>query len=249
MNGTGGGRRLVVNADDLGLSSGVNRGIFEAHDRGIVTSASLLVRGEAAEAAAVAARRFPKLGLGLHVDVGEWGFDGGEWIPRYTVVDPTDPDGVAAEMQRQLDMFHELVGRDPTHLDSHQHVHRREPMRSALLRCGRRLERPVRHETPGLRYCGDFHGQTRHGEPRREDVSVPSLLRLLRSLPPGTTELACHPGYASELPRTTYRGEREVEVRSLCDPRVRATLHQLDITLCSFLAVAPDRRADAAAEP
>src|SRR5206468_2930594 len=58
---------VVVNADDLGLSPGVNRGIIEAHERGIVTSASLMVRWPAAAEAAAYARSRPQLGVGLHL--------------------------------------------------------------------------------------------------------------------------------------------------------------------------------------
>ena len=63
-------RWLIVNADDLGLSSGVNQGILQAHEQGIVTSASLMVRHQAAPEAVAAAREHPRLGLGLHVDLG-----------------------------------------------------------------------------------------------------------------------------------------------------------------------------------
>ncbi|HEV2791037.1 MAG TPA: ChbG/HpnK family deacetylase, partial [Solirubrobacterales bacterium] len=63
-------RRLIVNADDLGLSRSVNEGIFEAHQHGIVTSASLMVRQGAAEAAAEALAEHPDLAVGLHLDLG-----------------------------------------------------------------------------------------------------------------------------------------------------------------------------------
>jgi hypothetical protein len=59
-------RLVIVNADDLGLSDEIDRGIFEAHDRGIVTSASLLVDGPHAADAVRLARQRPDLGLGIH---------------------------------------------------------------------------------------------------------------------------------------------------------------------------------------
>ena len=55
------GRLLIVNADDFGQTAGVNRGVIEAHDRGIVTSASLMVRWPAAAEAASFARARPAL--------------------------------------------------------------------------------------------------------------------------------------------------------------------------------------------
>ena len=63
-------RWVIVNADDFGRSRGVNRGIVEAHERGIVTSASLMVRWAAAADAAAYARMRPELSVGLHVDLG-----------------------------------------------------------------------------------------------------------------------------------------------------------------------------------
>src|SRR5687767_10207836 len=63
-------RYLIVNADDFGLSPGVNAGIVAAHENGIVTSASLMVRKLAAAEAADYGRRHPKFSVGLHVDLG-----------------------------------------------------------------------------------------------------------------------------------------------------------------------------------
>jgi hypothetical protein len=75
-------RFLIVNADDFGLSEGVNRGIIEAHERGIVTSASLMVRNRPPRGGAIRANQ-PRLSVGLHVDLGEWtvGDDGKVELP------------------------------------------------------------------------------------------------------------------------------------------------------------------------
>src|SRR5215211_263293 len=83
----GGARMLVVNADDLGMSAGVNRGIFEAHERGIVTSASLMVRWPGVREAAAYAKAHPRLGVGLHLDFAEWSIRDEQWVPLYEVVD------------------------------------------------------------------------------------------------------------------------------------------------------------------
>jgi chitin disaccharide deacetylase len=62
-------RSLIVNADDFGQSPGVNRGTIKTCEQGIVTSASLMVRGPAAAGAYGQER--PTLSLGLHLDLGE----------------------------------------------------------------------------------------------------------------------------------------------------------------------------------
>jgi len=220
-------RRLIVNADDFGLRAAVNAGVVEAHERGIVTSASLMVGREAAAEAAAYARANRALGVGLHVDLGEWSYDGGAWVALFEVAE----DEIEAEVARQLGRFEALVGRLPTHLDSHQHVHLREPARSAVAAAGNRLGIPVRH-LGRIAYVGDFYGQTDNGEPLPDLISAAALVRLLDALPPGTTEVACHPARGEV--DGAYGRERELELAALCAPEVRRALDTRAITLCSF---------------
>jgi predicted glycoside hydrolase/deacetylase ChbG (UPF0249 family) len=230
------GRLLIVNADDFGQTAGVNRGVIEAHERGIVTSASLMVRWPAAAEAATCTRTHPALGLGLHVDLGEWARRGEEWVAVYDVVPLGDEGAVAAEVERQLGEFRRLTGSDPTHLDSHQHVHRGEPVRSVLVRLARGLGVPLRGCTPGVAYRGDFYGQTHRGEPCPDAIGADALIELLASLPEGVTELSCHPGYGGG-PGSMYDAERAEEVKALCGPRVRAAVADSGIELVSFRGV------------
>jgi predicted glycoside hydrolase/deacetylase ChbG (UPF0249 family) len=231
-----GGKFLIVNADDFGQSSGVNRGVIEAHERGIVTSASLMARWPAAAEAAAYGRERPSLGLGLHVDLGEWAYRRGDWLPLYEVVPANDAAAVEREVADQLEIFRRLVGKDPTHIDSHQHVHLREPVRSILSDIASGLGVPLRHFSPAVHYCGKFYGQTAEGDPLAGPITVKGLLKIIAALPDGVTELGCHPGDGSDL-QTMYRDERAEEVKILCDPKVRATLVSGSIELRSFASV------------
>jgi len=219
---------LIVNADDFGRSIGVNRGVTTAHEKGIVTSASLMVRRPAAEEAASYARQHPNLSVGLHVDLGEWVYRDGVWEAVDEVPGPVDD-----QVRRQLASFKRLVGREPTHLDSHQHVHREEPIASIVKGLARGLGVPLRACDPRVRFCGEFYGQTAKGEPLHEAIGVEALLELLAALPAGVTELGCHPGLGTEddLP---YGIERSIEMNTLCDSRVLAALSADGVTLCSF---------------
>lgn len=230
---TGSERFLIVNADDFGMSKAVNQGIIEAHDRGIVTSASLLVCWPGAEEASEYALRHPRLGIGLHADFGEWSWNGGEWRTVYKRVPDGDLSAISAELGRQLEVFRRLMGRDPTHLDSHQNVHRRTPFRGVFLAVSRSLGVPLRGCTSGVIHCGRFYGQTRTGESLPGTIGVEALLAILGTLGPGVTEMGCHPG-AEDGPGPGYRMERASETRTLCDPRVRSALAEQGITLCSF---------------
>jgi len=227
-------RYLIVNADDFGQSHSVNWGIIEAHERGIVTSASLMVRWPAAAEAAVYSRQHPNLSLGLHVDFGEWAYRGEHWVPLYQVLPSNDTTAVADEVSRQLTTFRRLVGKEPTHIDSHQHVHLREPLRTVLTAVARELTVPLRHCSADICYRGDFYGQTAHGTPFPDAISVDGLLKILATLPPGCTELGCHPGVGDDLD-TMYCRERAEEVKVLCDPRVRTSIVAMGIELRSFL--------------
>src|SRR5579862_7969198 len=206
-------RYLIVNADDLGQSPGVNRGIIEAHEHGIVTSASLMVRWPAATEAAAYAREHPQLSVGLHLDLGEWACRNGEWFRLYAVVKEDDVVAVAKEIEQQVAAFRRLMGKDPTHIDSHQHSHRNEPAQSIVLGLGREMGVPVRDFSAFVRYAGEFYGQMDNGVSYPEGIGPQNLLRILEELPPGCTELGCHPGHVDGL-ESMYLEERLIEIQT-----------------------------------
>src|SRR5262249_42472856 len=133
--------------------------------------------------------------------------------------------------------FRRLVGREPTHFDSHQHAHRDEPLQSILLEVANQLSVPLRHCTSEVQYCGDFYGQTGKGDFLPDAISLDELIRTLKALPAGYTELGCHPGLDGDVD-SMYCWERAEEVKVLCDPRLREVLAAEEIELCSFAAVA-----------
>jgi predicted glycoside hydrolase/deacetylase ChbG (UPF0249 family) len=228
---------LVVNADDLGLSPGVNRGIARAHLEGIVTSASLMVRQPAAESAAELAHQLPRLGVGLHIDLAEWVPQPSGWTPRYTFVDDRDELAVGREVEHQLLLFETLLGRPPDHLDSHQHTHRSEPLRSILGRLAKELRVPLRFHSP-YTYFGGFYGQDHTCAPLPDAISSHGLLTTLGQLPDGATELCSHP--AAELDfRSSYGAERIQELETLCDPRMRDAVTASGFVLESFSSLSP----------
>jgi chitin disaccharide deacetylase len=226
-------RRLIVNADDFGLSAAVNAGVVRAHREGIVTSASLMVRQPAARAAAAAVRECPELSVGLHVDLGEWVRRDGGWHPRYVRVDDSDAEAVAGEVERQVEAFQTLLQRDPTHLDSHQHVHRDEPTRTILVRTAQELGVPLRHHSLA-RYYGGFYGQGKDGSALADAIGPIALAKLIQTLPAGTTELCCHPAEWVHQD-WDYGVERIAELNSLCHPAVRAAVAASGVELMSFL--------------
>jgi hopanoid biosynthesis associated protein HpnK len=150
-------KQLIVNADDLGLTPAVNRGVVRAFQSGIVTSASLLVTGSAFEDAVALARQNPELDVGLHLAlVEERAVLGPDVLP--TLVDETGcfPRTsaefirrailgginwleVEREIAAQIALFQE-TGLRLSHLDSHQHLHMFPPVFQIVRRLARWVE-------------------------------------------------------------------------------------------------------------
>jgi predicted glycoside hydrolase/deacetylase ChbG (UPF0249 family) len=216
---------LIFNADDFGASAGVNQGILECHTRGVVTSASLTVTGRAVREAVAMSRDHPALAVGLHWDV--WGEDE-RWF------DIEDLRAVRDEFHLQLEEFYRLMGRMPTHVDSHRHAHRKKHLMPLFRELVEPLGVPLRADGR-VRFVGGFYAQWEWMVTNLEYVSVPFLQRMLREeVVEGWTEFSCHPGYSSPDYIAVYNSEREAEVRTLTDPRVRQTVEKLGIRLVSY---------------
>jgi len=217
-------RKLIINADDLGLSPGVNAGILEAHTRGVVTSASLMVLERAAQEAADATSGYAALSLGLHfVDDGSGDLD--------------DPAQAERSFREQLERFRQLTSRDPTHVDSHHHVHTASPARLAtFVGLVEPLGVPLRgHGRVG--WVGAFWAQWEIGVTNLRYVSSRFLLHLVRSqVRDGVTEIGCHPARVIGDFRSSYLQERAVELTTLTEPGLREAIERLGVELVSFHA-------------
>jgi predicted glycoside hydrolase/deacetylase ChbG (UPF0249 family) len=218
---------LIVNGDDFGASRGINRGIMEAHERGILTSASLMVDGPASEEAAELSGRAPNLSVGLHIGLRE---DLSELTAGRR--------RLREELRRQFGRFEELMGRTPTHLDSHHNVHRDPRALPDFLHLAHQHGLPLRQHSP-VRSFAKFYGQW-DGKPHPEQITVGNLVQMLTTeIDEGVTELSCHPGYMDREFSTSYSAEREVELHTLCDPHVRPTLAAHAIQLTNYHRLGP----------
>ncbi|MBV8219223.1 MAG: ChbG/HpnK family deacetylase [Solirubrobacterales bacterium] len=212
-------RRLIVNADDFGFAIGVNDGIVEAHVSGIVTSTSLMVGWPAAAHAVELARDHPRLSVGLH------------YVEDGPEID--EPGHAARTFAAQLARFRELTGSDPTHVDSHHHVHMSRLATFAPLVAP--LGVPLRGDGR-VRFLSDFYAQPRPGVTELHRVQMPYLLELISHEvePDGFTELGCHPARVTGDLVSSYTHEREVELATLTDPDVRARIEGSGLALASY---------------
>jgi predicted glycoside hydrolase/deacetylase ChbG (UPF0249 family) len=197
-----------------------------------------MVGRPAAVEAAAYIHNHPALDVGLHVELRRWRVRKRPWSDVRSAEKLHAV--VAGDVAAQLDRFRQLVGRDPTHLDSHQHRHRIDSLRPIFQAFARELDIPLRHFAPEIQFCGEFYGHDGQGRPQAEAISPEALVRLLERLSTGVTELCSHPGYTEGLD-AWYREQRVQEVRTLCDPRVRTAVERLGIRLTSFREVAAQR--------
>ncbi len=286
-------KNLIVNADDLGWTEGVNRGIAEAHRNGIVTSASLLANGSAFAEAVELARGNPRLGVGVHLNLsngapvagreavpslvtaaGEFA-EGPESLLLKIAMRGLAPSEVEREWEAQIRKVRE-AGVPVTHLDGHKHVHMLPGLFEIALRLAKRHgigAIRVSHETSYLRTALSAGGELRASVVLKQGVQARGLkllahdardkaeragittadyfcgiaqtgeltkegvARLLRSLPEGTTELMCHPGYVDEQLRaapTRLQGSREKEVEILTDAEIRNLVASQGIRLIDY---------------
>ena len=248
-------RRLIVNADDLGRTGAVNEGVFDGHRHGLVTSATLLVNYPAAAGVRALSDASPGLGIGLHVQLTA----GPTQLPAQRLPSlvgrgghsPAGPDGlgeadpaeVLAEAWAQLARFRALMGRDPTHFDSHHHAHRVPQVFAAVVALARETGRPVRLADP--RMAELLRREGIRSTDRFEDgfsganATLETLLDLARALPEGTTELMCHPAVVDgELRASGSDGAaRARELAVLTSPAAIEEVRKAGIELVSFTAL------------
>ena len=282
-------RRLIINADDFGFTSGVNRAIVEAHTRGIVTSSTLMSNGAAFNEAVQMAQSTERLSVGCHVvlidgqpvvDVDKLPSitksgrfrDGLKSFAARAVTGRLSAGEIQSEAEAQIRKI-QSAGISASHIDTHKHTHLFPQILRPLLRaaraCGIRALRnpfgprfPLRSSEllarPNLwtryaevRILSHFARQFRRAVDEEGFVTPDGTLgievtgtldetlfeAIARSIPDGTWEFVCHPGYNDAdlaAAKTRLRESRETELRVLTLPAAREVLAQEGIQLISY---------------
>jgi len=248
--------KLIVNADDFGYSESISTGIMRAHRDGIVTATTLMTNAPHTQGAAKLARATPSLDVGVHLvlsfdrptgDVSRCrslvDSDGRFFRPKELMSRDIVREEALAEYRAQYEKARELLGREPTHVDSHHWVHDHPALEWAIGRLAHETgaaarihsdEQRDRLRAHGVRTPDHFVREFQH----EGKVDVDSLVALLDRIArkSGVTELMCHPGEPDEAlaKRSGYARERATELATLTDPRVRAKVKDRGISLATF---------------
>jgi predicted glycoside hydrolase/deacetylase ChbG (UPF0249 family) len=261
--------RLILNADDFGLTLGINRAIAELHAARALNSATLMASGAAFQDAVRIAHAHPTLGVGCHIVLT----DGTPISPPRTIPTLLGPDrktfrpklthfvrdlllgriaesDIAREAVAQIEHL-QHHGITVTHLDTHKHTHIfpsvARPLLEAAERTGilairnpfeppwsaalgpsplpRRLQLRILHQLhprflglPQIRNGRIFTTNGTLGIATTGSLNATTLSALIRTVPEGTWELVCHPGYSdSDLDAiaTRLRSTRDIEREAL----------------------------------
>lgn len=239
--------RLIVNADDFGLSPGVSAGILYAHKYGILTSTTAMVNTDFSKQSIKEAKSFPNLGIGLHLvldagrpissSVNSLTDDKGSFLKGQALIGSAKKTDVKRELEAQLSLLYKW-GVEVTHIDSHHHMHIHIPCAmEAVQEIASRYKLPVRSfsetELPGDvlttdHFCKNFYGE--------ENVSPDFLLEMFSSLEPGVTEMMCHPAFIdSWLSRnSSYTVTRMKELETLVDSKMMKWVKEHSIELSHY---------------
>jgi len=251
-------RLLIVNADDFGLSKGQNYGIVESFRHGVVTSTTALVNGAAIEHAAQLSRNLPTLAVGMHFVLtlgqpltpmpglarqGELG----KWIWQMAEADTLPHAEIAEELASQYQRFVALFGREPTHLDSHHHVHMIPQIlpivaqfaaaRGLPLRLDRPAGLPASDLLAGLRstqgFSSGFYGEAISDALFLQELDA-SAARGEDSL-----EMMCHPAFVDNIIRqSSYCYPRLTELEVLTSLSLKYAIAERGYRLGNFCDLA-----------
>jgi len=241
-------KSLIVNADDLGYDPAVTDGLLRAMSEGIVTSATLMVNAPWSAEAAARARPYA---VGLHLNLARWKpvsgavpaamlGGGGEWVEANAPRIPAE--AVKAEVLAQLAEAERLLGKPPTHVDVHKHLHRLPNVLEGLGAAAKEKGLPVRSADASMREKLLSRGvrTPSHfiGDAGTEAYWTLERFRIeLEALPEGLTELMCHPGLAPSHVASAYSRQREVELQTFLHPGARAIVERLGVQLVDFRAL------------
>jgi len=240
--------KLIVNADDLGLTKGVNLGIIEAYRHGIVTSATLMVNMGEVQHALSLLKDNPGLGVGIHL-VLTTGRPISENVPTLTdtegnfrhmseLANDIDSSDIKKEFESQLQRFYSF-GLKPSHIDSHHHVHGVDKIMPIVRKIAQEHDLPVRMlgkreicSYPGIKttnyFTSAFYG---------DHLSFEDLIEILnKALFFDTAEIMTHPAFVDPLLLTSsrYNIQRTRELAILTDPRVWEVLKENNIELTNY---------------
>ncbi|MDP2966002.1 MAG: ChbG/HpnK family deacetylase [Pelolinea sp.] len=248
-------RYLIIQADDFGMTRGINRGVIDAFQAGAITNTSLLITMPYIDDAVILAKKNPQLPIGLYLslthghpvlpatEVPTLVDQNGKFVRNHEKVLPSaKPDEIVRELSAQLDKFLRL-GIGLSHIETHHGINNYPIVRETVLKIAQEHSVPFRFLTS----LDVKEEATRMGIPvsdwfnslypvNKIPVTTNIIVNIIKSLKPGITELGCQVGYVDEdlASMTSYVEGRRMELDSLQDKSIKDVLFSENVILMSF---------------
>ncbi|MFL2120897.1 carbohydrate deacetylase [Marinilactibacillus psychrotolerans] len=215
--------RVIINSDDFGYSRGINYGIMDAFNQGILTSTTLMTNTPGFKQAVELAKEHPKLGIGVHLTL--------TFLKplNHKVNTLTDPSGnfhklaeynqsnVKVDLNELYEEWDQQIkkvihnGIDPTHLDSHHHLHTFGDHQEVVIELARKYDLPVRGNFERKNevkttdhFIADFDPIGEWMQSKEKQQMATTYLNELYEilLDQETVEIMCHAGYIDQFVKT-----------------------------------------------
>lgn len=231
--------RLIVNADDFGLSKGVNYGIVESFKNGILTSTTMMMNAPAMDHA-VELMKQSGIPVGIHLVASMFKpltkvtsfvksdgvFDKAKFFDKAAVIDEAE---LETEWRAQLELFIAKTGQKPTHIDSHHHAHMEEKSRTVIEKLAKEYQLQVRNLDTEygchVEFKHEFYG---------EEATIEVVDQLTQT--GDVIELMCHPAYIDNelIEATSYAMKRKDELAVILSSKVKEVVARKKIELISY---------------
>ena len=240
-------KKLIINADDFGLTNGCNQGILEGHKKGLISSTTVMMTCPDIEKSLTLLKGVDDLGIGVHLCITSgqpltagqsFRAKDGTFRKRNSYLHgiDCDIDEVYQEWKAQIDTFIKLTGRKPDHFDSHHHIHLMPRFQSVTRKLSQEYNLPFRQDKriinnqPFVQCFTDFHASNANRETLQKIISIPEEI----------VEIMTHPAFIDEhlCDISSYIIERKTELDFWMDPQTRAFLNKYHIVITNYAKIA-----------
>lgn len=239
-------KKVIINADDFGMSLGNTIGILHAHHQGIVTSTTCMINMPYAAFALKEAEKYPNLGVGIHLNMtvgkalteGKKSFtdDKGYFLNRKLYPDRQPHGGkdeLYEEWKAQIEEFIKIAHKKPTHIDSHHHVHLLPWHIDVVKELAKEYDLPIRQTLQAddryeyIPFTEEWYGF--------ENITVEKMKDIIFNSQ-GNIEIMCHPALIDQelYDSTSYSLERMKELDVLCQSSLKEWINLQHIKLINY---------------
>ncbi|MCB5954206.1 carbohydrate deacetylase [Enterococcus sp. CWB-B31] len=243
--------KVIINADDFGYSRGVNFGIIDAHQKGVLSSTTIMANMPGFEHAVCLAKDNPDLGIGVHLtltcgcpllntvpsiitETGEF-----HHLSFYENKFEIDTQELYMEWEAQIEKVF-AQGIQPTHLDSHHHVNSITGITEVFVKLARRYQLPVRNNfsvPEDLKTTNRFYAtfdRLACEKPIWQHMNRNNLLQECETYE--LVEVMCHPGYIDDelLNRSSFSNNRPYIIKELMNEKYPELFKEYHIQLNTY---------------